>query len=141
MREGNDRGMQRWEALAVGKSSRAEVAIRYAPRRTPSGNEAQLRFGDIFKTIGAGKAPKTCKTSEWAVVNRLRGGSIRKKVIGHRLRPIPAGIGPGKHFRDARGAFALIHKPAGQPGSGVFFDPFFQQRPNFLAEIGGMRKT
>lgn len=141
MRVETSGGIQRWEALATGKSSRAKVAIRYAPRRTPSGNEAQLRFGDIFKSFGASKAPRTCKTSEWAVVYRLRSGSIRKKVIGHRLRPIPAGIGPGKHLRDARRTFALIHKPARQPGSSVFFNPLFQKRPNFLAEIGGMRKT
>lgn len=134
-------GIQRWEALAIGRSSRAKVAIRHAPRRTPSGNEAQLRLGDIFKTFGASCAPKTCKTSERAVVYLLRSGSIRKKVIGHRMRPIPAGIGPGNHLRGARRTFALVHKPARQAGSGVFLNPFFQQRANFLSEIGGMRKT
>lgn len=134
-------GMQLWEALTGDRSPRAEVAIVCAPRRTPSGNEAKLRIGDIFKAIGTSKLPKTCKTSEWAAVHGLRGCSIRKKIIGHRMRPSPAGFGRSKRIRNACRTFALLHKPARQHGSGVFLHPLVQQRPNLLAEIGGMGKT
>lgn len=141
MRVGSGGEMQRWEVLAGDGSPRAKVAVVCAPRRTPSGNKAKLRIGVIFQANGTNKLPKTRKTSEWAAVYGLRGGSIRKKVIGHGMRPIPAGIRRSKHIRNASRTFALLHKPARQHGNGVFFHPLVQQRPNFLSEIGGMGKT
>ena len=140
MRVESGGGMRWCKALAGDGSSRAKVAVVCASRRTPTGNDAKLRIGDIFKAIGTSKLPKTFKSSVWAAVYGLRGGSIRKKIIGHRMRPIPAGIGRGKHIRNAGRTLALLHKPARQHGNGVFLNPLVQQRPNFLTEIGSMAK-
>lgn len=141
MRNGNGNEAQGWDALASGSSSREKAAIVGAPRRTPAGNEARLKSADIWNARGTCNAPKNHKTSERTAVAPLRSGSIRKKIIGHGMRPIPAGIGCGKHIRNARRTLALLHEPARQQGGGVFLNPLFQQGPNLLPEIGGVGKT
>ena len=81
------------------------------------------------------------------------GGSIRKNIIGHRMRRgTRHGIGRevgarGKQalaqgvLGSAGGPFALLDQPAREHGAGVLFHPLIEQRANLLAEIGGMGKT
>ncbi|MGC2891654.1 MAG: hypothetical protein WB627_21520 [Candidatus Acidiferrum sp.] len=141
MRNGRGGCTQRWVAPARGSSARAEYAFARGPRSTRSGSEANQSIGDIFSARAANKLPKTYKTSGWAAVYRLRGGSIRKKIIGHGMCPIFSGFGGRKQIRNASGTFALFEKPAREQGGRVFLHPLIDQSADFLAEIGGMSQT
>ncbi|MFI5093836.1 MAG: hypothetical protein WCE50_07210 [Candidatus Acidiferrum sp.] len=141
MKNGTGGCTQRWVAAARGSSARAASAFARGPRSTRSGSEANQSIGDTFSARAANKLPKTYKTSGWAAVYRLRDGSIRKKIIGHGMRPIFPGFGGGKQIRDAGGAFALFEKPAREQGRRVFLHPLIDQSADFLAEIGGMSET
>ena len=130
-----------WEAAAVGCAVRAKFTLTQTPQNTPLGSRAMLSIRDTFKSHTAKMLQKAHKTSGWAAVFGLRSGAIRKKIIGHRMRPVAARWGARKHVRCPGGAFPLLEKPAGQHGGGVFLHPLIDQRGNFLAEIGRVRQT
>ena len=132
---------QKWMALARGCEARDLDAFAPAPRSTLPGSEANKSVSGIFRSRTASKLQKPCKTSGWAAVYRLRGGSIRKKVIGHGMRAMVPGFAVGKHVGRPRRSFPLLHQQAGQHGGGVFLHPLIEQGGNFLAEIGGMRQA
>jgi hypothetical protein len=136
-----DGGTQVWEALARRFSARAEDAFARPPRSTPLGSEADQSIGDIFRARGTNKLQKPCKTSGWTAVCVLRGVSIRKKIIGHRMCAIAAGLGVGKHLRRPAGTISLLQKPSRQHGGGVLFHPLIDQRGNFLAQVRGVCQT
>ena len=138
---GTDGGTQRCEALARKFSATAEGAFARPPRSTPLGSEADQVIGDIFRANATNKLQKTCKTSGWAAVCALRGVSIRKKIIGHRMRDGIAGFASGKQVRLARGAFAFLQKETRKSCVRVVVHPLIKQGRNLLADIGGMRKT
>jgi len=128
----------RWDAPVREGAARAEYAFAGAPPSTLSGSEARRRIGDKFRARATNQLEKTCKTSGRAAVYGLGGGSIRKKIIGHRMCSIPSGFGGRKHVGHPRRAFALFKKPACQHRGGIFLHPLIDQRDNFLAEIGGV---
>lgn len=135
-------GWTRWcEAPARESLARAEYAFVRTPRSTRLGSEANRSISGIFGAGATNKPPKTCKTSGWTAIYGLGGGSIRKKIIGHGMCAILSGFGGRKHAGHPGGTFALLEKPAGQQGSGVFFHPLINQSDNFLAEIGRVGQT
>lgn len=131
---------QEWKALAQQCEARALDAFARAPWRTLPGSKANKSAGGIFSSRTADKLQKPCKTSGWAAVYRLRGGAIRKKVIGHGMSAIVPGFPVGKPVGPGR-SFPLLHKQARQHRGGVFLHPLIKQGGNFLAEIGGMRQA
>ena len=130
-----------WETLARTGSARAESAFARAPRNTLSGSKANQNVRDMFSARSSKRVQKTRKTSGWAAIYGLRASSIRKKIIGHGMRPIPPGFGRGERVGHPRGAFALLHQPSRQHGGCIFLHPLIQQSANFLAEIGSMSQT
>jgi hypothetical protein len=124
MREGalknEQSGGTQWrEAPALEESARGNSLFARASPHTLLGSKAKLSSLDIFSARPANKLQKACQTSGRAAVYRLRGGSIRKKIIGHGMRSILAGIARGKYIWRPRGTFPLLQKPAGQHGGGV----------------------
>jgi hypothetical protein len=138
---GTDGGTQRCEALARKFSATAEGAFARPPRSTPLGSEADQGIGDIFRASGTNTPQKTCKTSGWPAVCAVRGISIRKKIIGHRMCAIAARLDVGKHLRRPAGTIPLLQKPARQHGGGVLFHPLIDQRGNFLAQVRCVSQT
>ena len=87
--------------------------------------------------------------------------SIRKNIIGHRMRHgichgtgQGAGCGSGRGmtvrgkqslargvFRRAGRPLALLDEPAREHGAGVLFHPLIEQSANLLAEIGGVSEA
>src|SRR5271169_4336847 len=132
---------QRWDALAGNSVARAAGAFARAQRSTPSASGAKQSISGMFSSKAANKLQNTYKTSGRATIYGLRGGSIRKKIIGHGMRAFVVQFARGKHVRRPGGAFSLFEKPARQHGGGVFLHPLINQRANFLAEIGGVRET
>jgi hypothetical protein len=138
---GTGGGTQRCGALARKFSAREEGAFARAPRSTPLGSEADLSIGDIFRARATNKLQKPCKTSGWPAVCAVRGISIRKKIIGHRMCAIAARLDVGKHLRRPAGTIPLLQKPARQHGGGVLFHPLIDQRGNFLAQVRCVSQT
>jgi hypothetical protein len=132
---GTDDWAQRCEALARKISARAEGAFSRPPLSTPLGSEADQGIGDIFRASAANKLQKPCKTSGWPAMCALRGVSIRKKIIGHRMCAVVVGSDVGKHLRRPAGTIPLLQKPARQHGGGVLLHPKIDQRSNFLAQV------
>jgi hypothetical protein len=110
MTSGSGGETRAWEALARNHSARGEGAYARAPRSTPLGSGAKLSVTDIFSANATNKLQKACKTSRWAAVYGLRGGSIRKKIIGRRMCPVAAGTAGGRHIRRSAGS---VHAAAG----------------------------
>src|ERR1700720_2276876 len=132
---------QGWEAFARDFGARDASTFARALRSTRLVSALNQSVGGTFSSRAANKLQHPCKTSGWAAVYGLRGGSIRKKIIGRGMRAIIAGFAGGKHVRDPRGAFPLFHKPARQHGGGVLLHPLIEQGANLLAEIGSVRET
>lgn len=141
MNKGTDPEAQWWATAEPESVRRARRTFARLPQSTLSGSESRQRIGDKFSAKASNKHLKTCKPSGRAAICRLRGGSIRKKIIGHRLRSIMPGFPGGKCFRQPRGTFPLVQKPARQHSGGVLFHPLVQQCTDLLAEIGGVGKT
>jgi hypothetical protein len=132
---------QGWEAFARALDARDAGTFARAPRSAPLGSAASQGVGNIFSSIAAYKLQHPCKNLRMAAVYGLRGGPIRKKILGHGMRAIIAGFAGGKHVRGPRGAVTLFHKPARQHGGGVLLHPLIEQGGDFLAEIGGVREA
>lgn len=141
MRKGNGGATQEWEKLARESRARVGWAFARASGSTPLGKDSKLGVCDIFSGKTTTIPQKERKTSDCAANYGPWCASIRKKIIGHRMRPVAAGFRGGKRLWGSRGTLPLLHKPARQHGSGVFFQPLIQHGGNFLAEIGGMRKS
>jgi hypothetical protein len=141
MENGAGEWTQRWEAFARDFDARDAGTFARALRSTRLGSAAKQSVGDTFSARAANKLQLPCKISGWAAVYGLRGGSIRKKIIGRRMRAIVPGFTGGKHVRDPRGAFPLIHKPARQHGGSILLQPLIEQGDDLLAEIGGVREA
>jgi hypothetical protein len=129
------------DALALERAARAGSAFARAPLGTPSGRVGVRSVVAIFGAGAIQKLPIACKNSGLADVFVLRGSSIRKKVIGHRMRDGAAGFASGKQVRLARGAFAFLQKETRKSCVRVVVHPLIEQGRNFLADIGGMGKT
>jgi hypothetical protein len=140
MKSGTVVWTQWWAALARKRFARVVGAFARAPRSTPLGCRANQSVGGIFSTRESNTLQKPCKTSGWAAVYSLQGGSIRKKIIGHGMRSIVPGFSVTKPVRRPRPAISLLQKQARQHGSGVLLHPLVQQSGDLLAEIGGMRE-
>ena len=133
------------QALRVRPTGAPPRGIARSAIRDGGGGEASLKNSKISCT--------SCGTSDF---NRWRR-SIRKNIIGHRMRhgTWPAnrhGTGrgmsargkqsiAGSAFRIAGRPFALLDQPAREHGASVFFHPLIEQSANLLAEIGGMREA
>ncbi len=141
MRIGAVSKTQRWGAPARRRCARVVGAFAWARRSTPLGNEADQSIGDIFSTRTSNKLQNPNKNSGRAAIYRRRGGSIRKKVIGHGILAIFPGFRAGKHFGRPDRAIRLLQKEARQHGGGVLLHPLVQQSGDLLAEIGGMPKA
>jgi hypothetical protein len=141
MEKGSGGAAQGWEELARESRARFRWAFARASRSTPSGKESKLGVGNILSGKAASKLQKELKTSDRTASCGPWCASIRKKIIGHRMRSVAAGFRGGKRFWGSRGTLPLLHKPARQHGGGVFFQPLIQHGRNFLAEIGGMGET
>ena len=113
--------------------------------RDGRGGEASLKNLEMSRTSRG-----TANFGRW-------DGSIRKNIIGHRMRDgawngtargIVRGMAVrGKQFL-ARGVFggagrplALLDQPAREQGAGILFHPLIKQSANLLAEIGGVGKA
>ncbi len=125
-------------AFAESKAARAwRTLLRVAPG-TPMGPRAEWSAFDIFKTATTADPPKTFNASSRTANYGPRGSSIRKNIIGHRMRSVFVRLGCGKRFGSAGAARALLEEPSREHGGRVFFDPLVEQRGNLLAEIGGV---
>jgi hypothetical protein len=132
---------QRWGTLPRKRCARVVGAFAWTPRSTPSRSEANQVIGGIFSTRASNKLQNPCKNSGRAAVYGWRGGSICKKVIGHRMRPIAPRFRVGKDVGRTGRAISLLQEQARQHGGGVLLHPLVQQSADFLAEIGGMRES
>lgn len=141
MRDEQNGEAQWWEAAPVGCPARDKFVFARPPQSTPLGSKAKLGILGTFSSKTVKILQKANKASGWAAIFGLRSGSIRKKVIGHRMRSIAPRWLARKHVRRPRGAFPLLEKPAGKHGGGVFLQPLVDQRGNFLSEIRGVRQS
>jgi hypothetical protein len=141
MKNGRRGETQRCEALAGKRVARAVNASARAQLSTPLGDEANQSIGDIFSSKAANELRNTYKTSGRAAVYGLRGGSIRKKIIGRGMRALVAQFAGEKHVWRPGRAVALFEKPACQHGGGALLHPLINQRGNFFAEIGSVSQT
>src|SRR5271155_4543398 len=126
MNNGTGEWTQGWEALVWDRVSRVAGAFARAPRNTRSGSETNESVGGIFSSTAANKLQNPYKPSEGAAVYGVRGGSIRKKIIGRGMRAFVAQIAGRKYVRQPGGPFALLEKPTRQHGGGVLFHPLIQ---------------
>jgi len=133
--------VQFWDALTMEKAARAGSAFGRAPLDAPLGCVGVRSVVAIFGAGAIQKLPVACKNSGLAGVFVLRGSSIRKKIIGHRMRDGVAGFASGKQVRLTRGAFAFLQKETRKSCVRVVVHPLIKQGRNFLADIGGMGKT
>jgi hypothetical protein len=129
------------DALALERAARAGSAFARAPLGTPSGRVGVRSVVAIFGAGAIQKLPITFEKSGLAGVFGLRDHSIRKKIIGHRMRDGVAGFASGNQIRLARGAFAFLQKETRKSCVRVVVHPLIKQGRNFLADIGGMGKT
>jgi hypothetical protein len=141
MKSGGSASAQEWEAVARRESARGAGAFARALGSTRLGSDTSQAVGDIFSARATYKLQHPCKTSGWAPVYVVRGGAIRKKIIGHGMRASVVGLAFGKHVRRPWRAFSLLNQQARQHRRGVLFHPLVKQSCNLLAEIGGMRQT
>jgi hypothetical protein len=133
--------MQFREALTLERAARAGSAFARAPLNAHLGRVGVQSVVAIFGAGAIQKLPIACKNSGLADVFVLRGSSIRKKIIGHRVRDGVAGFASGKQVRLARGAFAFLQKETRKSCVRVVVHPLIKQGSNLLTDIGGMRKT
>lgn len=133
--------MQFRDALTLEKVARAGSAFGHAPLNATLGRVGVRSVVAIFGAGAIQKLPITFKKSGLAGVFGLRNHSIRKKVIGHRMRDGIAGFASGKQVRLARGAFAFLQKETRESCVRVVVHPLIKQSRNLLADIGGMGKT
>jgi hypothetical protein len=141
MRHGCGDETQFREALALEKAARAGSAFARAPLNAHVGRVVGRRVVAIFLAGAIKKLPITCKNSGLTGIFGLRDGSIRKKVIGHGMRGRAARFAIETQIRLSRGAFPLLHKETREGSVGVVVHPLIEQSRNFLADIGGVRKT
>jgi hypothetical protein len=141
MKSGEGAWTKEWEAVARRRAARGVGAFACAPRSTRLGSAAGWGVGGIFSSRTAFKLQNPCEISGWAPVYGLRGGSIRKKVIGHGMPAVVAGLAFRKQVGTPRRPVALLQEQASQHGGGVFVDPLVNEGRDLLSEIGGMRQT
>jgi hypothetical protein len=141
MRYGNGGEIHLCEAAALKRAARAGTAFARAPQSTPVGRIVGRSIVAIFRAGAIKKLPITNKDSGWTRIFGLRGDSIRKKIIGHRMRDGVAGFASGTQIRLARGAFALLQKQTRKCRVGVVVHPLIKQSRNLLADIGGVKET
>jgi hypothetical protein len=133
--------MQFRDALTLERAAMAGSAFGNAPLDAPLGCVGVRSVVAIFGAGAIQKLPIACKNSGLAGVSGLRDRSIRKKVIGHRMRDGVAGFATGKQIRLARGAFAFLQKETSKSCVRVVVHPLIKQGGNLLADIGSMGKT
>jgi hypothetical protein len=80
-------------------------------------------------------------TSSGASICGRRDRPIRKKIIGHCVSVFWERFAGGSVFQRLWRALPLLHQPARQHGSGIFFHPKIKKRADLFAEIGGMAET
>lgn len=128
---------------------RVGLTLRVRPLGTPLRRIARSVIRDGAGEEASLKSLKiSCTSRGTSNFNGWRW-SIRKNIIGHRMRPRSGGgvsvrrkqSLTGSVFRDARRPLALLDQPARQHGAGVLFDPLVEQGANLFAEIGGMSET
>jgi hypothetical protein len=141
MRLGSGGEMQFWEPLALERVARPGSAVARALLSTPVGRVVERNVGAIFRGGAINRLPIACKNSGWPRIFCQWDRSIRKKVIGHRMRCGAAGIATGTQVRFARGAFTLLQKQTREGRVGVVVHPLIEQSPNLLADISGMGQT
>ena len=141
MKPGRNDETQRWGRLTRETSARAGSAFVRASWSTRPGNELRQSGRGIFGARVANNLQRPCNSSKRPTVNGLQGCTIRKKVIGHRMRAILAGFGGGKYVRGSGGSFTLLQEPACEHGGGIFLHPLVKQGTDFLPDVGGVRKT
>src|SRR6266849_2127714 len=91
-------------AFAEPKAARAwRTLLRVAPG-THMGPRAEWSAFDIFKTATTADPPKTFNASSRTANYGPRGSSIRKNIIGHRMRSVFVRLGCGKRFGSAGAA-------------------------------------
>ena len=141
MRLGCGGEMQFREALALGRAARAGSACGRAPLNAHVGRVVGRRVVTIFLAGAIKKLPIACKNSGLTGIFSLRDGSIRKKVIGHRMRGRAARFAIETQIRLSRGAFPLLQEQTREGCVGVVVHPLIKQSRDLLADIGGVRKT
>ena len=148
----SDRGAPEWSAWL-----RAAMRLRLGRVDTLPGRIARSVIRDGGSSEASLKKSKMSRTSRGTSNFGRWDRSIRKNIIGHRMRRgalLGAGhargrgvAGRGKQslaravFGNAGRPLALLDQPAGQHGARAFVHPLVNQGANFLAEIGGMSQT
>ena len=130
--------MQFREALALESGTRAGSAFAFAPLSTPVGRVVERSVVAILYPGAIKKLPITSRNSGWPRIFVQWDRSIRKKVIGHRMRCGVAGFAIGTQVRFARGAFTLLQEQPREGCVGVIVHPLIKQSSNLLADISGM---
>jgi len=141
MEYGRGGEMQFRDALTLERAARAGSAFARAPLDAPLGRVAERSVVAIFGAGAIQKLPIAFKNSGLVGVFGLRDHSIRKKIIGHRMRDGIAGFASGKQVCLTRRAFAFLQKETRKSCVRVVVHPLIEQGRNFLADIGGMGKT
>jgi hypothetical protein len=141
MRLGSGGEMQFHEPLALERIARLGSAFARAPLSTPVGRVVERSVIASFRAGAIKRLPIACKNSGWAGIFCQWDRSIRKKIIGHRMRNGVAGVASGRQIRIACGAFAFLQKQAREGRVGVIVHPLVKQSSNLLADISGMGQT
>ena len=118
-----------------------------------SGRIERLAGSAPFRPCGARSSPdkieetvrlsprRSGERSNSAMRTVWLSGSIRQKIIGHRMAVCGRGVGGGRvrcllRLRGKNGALALLDQPASDHGVGIFVEPLVEQGRDLLAEIG-----
>jgi len=123
------------EALGLERAATVGSACARAPLDAPLG---RVGVRSVVAFFGAGaiqKLPIACKNSGLAGVFGLRSSSVRKKVIGHRMRDGAAGVASGKQVGLSRGTLAFLQKETRASCVRVVVHPLIKQGRNLLADI------
>jgi len=135
-------GEARWCAAPAGmaaprllRSMRCTSWGALVPLGTGGSRSAETNLERTSEPRNSGLTSRRAASWLW------RGGLIREKIIGHRMRSVQPRFRTGDGLGDLPRMFALLHEPARQHGRGVFFHPLVEQSTDLLAEIGGMTQS
>ncbi len=111
---------------------RVDTPPRMLPRNPAAGKNIEKKHEKV-RRVGEVSGSST-RSARW-------NDTIRENVIGRTAALVLGGLRGRKGLFAEDGAFALIHEPASQHGSGVLLEILVEEGAQFLAEIGGMGET
>jgi len=134
---------QRHLVTVAGGAQRARMMPRlnHKVQGTPSETLAESSVRVKRRPQSANPDRSTGESSGAAARGTWWHGTIREKIIGHRMSVGVIGLCRRRFFGGEDGKLALLDEPARQHGGSVFFKPLIKQSSDFLAEIGSVSEA